>query len=122
MSTSELGLVAEELAASFLRLTGHEVLARRYVSRGSEIDIVARSAGRLVFVEVKFRRTSGHGLPREAVDARKRRRIALAARGFLAERGIVDCACRFDVIEVWLEPGGLVLGLRHIPGAFGLDW
>jgi len=122
MNTRALGRLAEDVAALFLTLSGHEVLARGYVFRGHEIDIVSRVGGRVVFVEVKFRRTRGRGLPREAVDARKRRRIAFAARGFLAERGLGDCACRFDVVELDLKPGGLTLEVRHVPGAFGLDW
>ena len=122
MHTRGLGSLAEDVASSYLKLTGHEVLARGYVFRGRELDIVARAGDRLLFVEVKFRRTAVCGLPREAVDARKRRRIAFAAQGFLAERRLTDRPCRFDVIEVTLEPGGLSLHVRHIPGAFGLDW
>lgn len=122
MHTRGLGSLAEGVASLYLKLTGHEVLARGYVFRGKEIDIVARAGERILFVEVKFRRTATCGLPREAVDARKRGRIAFAAQGFLAEKRLADQPCRFDVIEVTLEPGGLALHVRHIPGAFGLDW
>jgi putative endonuclease len=122
MHTRGLGSLAEDIAASYLTLMGHEVLARGYVFRGKELDIVAKAGDRLLFVEVKFRRTAACGLPREAVDARKRRRIAFAAQGFLSERRLGGCPCRFDVIEVTLEPGGLALHVCHIPGAFGLDW
>jgi len=117
-----LGTLAEDVASSYLKLTGREVLARGYVFRGKELDIVAREGDRVLFVEVKFRRTVVCGLPREAVDARKRRHIVFAAQGFLAERRLTARPCRFDVIEVMLEPGGLDLRVRHIPGAFGLDW
>ncbi|MBM3307825.1 MAG: YraN family protein [Candidatus Eisenbacteria bacterium] len=122
MHTRELGALAEDIAASYLRLTGHEVLARGYVFRGKELDIVARAGGRILFVEVKFRRTAARGLPREAVDARKVRHIVFAAQGFLAERRLGSPACRFDVVEVTIEPGGLALRVLHIPGAFGLNW
>jgi len=122
MHTRGLGSLAEDIASSYLKLTGREVLARGYVFRGKELDIVAREGDRVLFVEVKFRRTAACGLPREAVDARKRRHIVFAAQGFLAERGLGACACRFDVIEVTLEPGGLHLHVHHIPGAFGLNW
>jgi putative endonuclease len=122
MHTRGLGTLAEDVASSYLKLTGHDVLARGYAFRGKELDIVAKAGDRLLFVEVKFRRTTVCGLPREAVDARKRRRIVFAAQGFLAEKRLAGCPCRFDVIEVTLEPGGLELRVRHIPGAFGLDW
>jgi putative endonuclease len=71
---------------------------------------------------VKFRRTTARGLPREAVDARKMRHIVFAAQAYLAERGMGAAPCRFDVIEVTLAAGGLELLVRHIPGAFGLNW
>jgi putative endonuclease len=122
MHTRALGSLAEDVAASYLRITGHEVLARGYACRGRELDIVARAGERVVFVEVKFRRTDSRGLPREAVDARKMRHIAFAAQAYLAERRLGSPPCRFDVIEVTLEAGGLELRVRHIPGAFGLNW
>ena len=122
MNSRDLGALAEDIAASYLRLTGHEVLARGYVFRGKELDIVARSGGRILFVEVKFRRTTARGLPREAVDARKMRHIAFAAQGYLSERRLSAAPCRFDVVEIMLAPGGLALSVRHIPGAFGLNW
>jgi putative endonuclease len=122
MHTRALGSLAEDVAASYLMLTGHEVLARGYAFRGRELDIVARAGERLLFVEVKFRRTTARGLPREAVDARKMRHIVFAAQAYLAERGMGAAPCRFDVIEVTLAAGGLELLVRHIPGAFGLNW
>jgi putative endonuclease len=118
----ELGRLAESVAASFLRMRGYVILALNYRFRRKEIDIIARTGERIVFVEVKFRQSSRCGLPREAVDARKRRQIILAARGFLTERRLTSSRSRFDVVEIRLEDGGLTLKVEHIVGAFGVDW
>ncbi len=76
------GLFAEGLAALLLRLKGHRILARRYKTPVGEIDHVALKGKRLVFVEVKHRRSfeeAGFALP-----TRARRRIVRAAQYWLS--------------------------------------
>jgi putative endonuclease len=116
-----LGGLAEDIARAFLEMKGHSILATNYTFRRYEIDIVAEERGRVVFVEVKCRSGLGHGPPRQAVGAEKRRRIVRAAEAFLAERRMTDRATRFDVIEVRVERGGLALAVEHVVGAFGAD-
>ena len=121
MSTRQLGELAERVAAAFLQMKGYAILATNYTFHRHEIDIVARTDGRIVFVEVKCRSGRGYGLPREAVGREKMRRIVRAARGFLAEEDLNDRPSRFDVIEVRIERGGLSLVVEHLVGAFGVD-
>ena len=98
------GRRAERLAAWRLRLAGYRVLARRYRTPVGEIDLIARRGRRLVMVEVKARPTEA--LARQAVPERQRRRIAMAARRFLAANPRYrDHAVRFDVMAV--VPGRL---------------
>ena len=121
MSTRQLGELAERVAAAFLQMKGYAILATNYTFHRHEIDIVARTEGRIVFVEVKCRSGRGYGLPREAVGREKMRRIVRAARGFLAEHDLNDRPSRFDVVEVRIERGGLSLVVEHLVGAFGAD-
>ena len=67
--------------------------------------------------EVRFREESGHGLPEESVGPAKRRRIAAAARAYLATipRDSWNEA-RFDVAAV--DGGGSDPSIRYYPGAF----
>jgi putative endonuclease len=121
MSTKRIGQAAERIAAAFLELKGYRVLEANYRHHRREIDLVATCDGRIVFVEVKCRRAGSYGRPAEAVGVEKRRRIVQAARGYLSERKINARSCRFDVVEVSIERGGLSMVVEHIPGAFGAD-
>jgi putative endonuclease len=91
------GAAAEALAASFLQARGLEIVARNYRCRGGEIDLVARDGSTLVFVEVRLRRGSAFGGAAASITAAKRRRLAHAARHYLARLGR-EPPCRFDAI------------------------
>jgi len=121
MNRRELGTRAEDLAVSFLRLNGCEILARGYRHRRREIDIIAREGGRIVFVEVKFRRNARRGLPRESVGREKQEHIVSAARAYLAERGLRGSACRFDVVEIRLSADSRGAQILQLAGAFGAE-
>lgn len=95
-----LGKQGEDLACDELRRRGYAILDRRYRTRFGEIDIIAREAGDIVFVEVKARAGDEFGGAAAAVTAVKQRRIARMATDFLARRALVDQPCRFDVVTV----------------------
>jgi putative endonuclease len=76
------GVVAETIAALLLRLKGHRIVARRYKTPVGEIDLVALKGNRLVFVEVKRRRSMEAAA--WTLPARQRRRILRAAQYWLA--------------------------------------
>ena len=111
-----LGHIGEDCAAKFLETHGYEIVARNFRIRSAEIDIIARSDDVIIFVEVKARSNARHGLPAEAVTVRKQRKIIEAAGVFLQEN-FADCACRFDVVEVFMR-GELVEAINHIENAF----
>jgi putative endonuclease len=92
------GQRAETLCALVLMLKGYRVLARGFRVPSGEIDIVARRAGTVVFVEVKARAGAGG---REAITARQRRRVVRAAEAFLQRRpALATHGIRFDVMVV----------------------
>ena len=76
---SRLGRAGEELAAAHLSRLGYEVTARNFRTRSGEIDLVAVRGDDALLVEVKTRAGASHGLPVEALDARKRRAMAAAS-------------------------------------------
>jgi putative endonuclease len=79
---NRLGALAGRAAVMVLRLKGYHILAFRFRVRGGEIDIIARRASAIAFVEVKVRPTLDEA--RSAIGAVKRRRISRAARTWLA--------------------------------------
>lgn len=96
-----IGSRQEELAAAYLEQRGVRILERNYRSRQGEIDLIARDGDYLVFIEVKFRKDNRHGVPAEAVNARKQQRIRHTAAYYLYQsRYGDDVPCRFDVVAI----------------------
>jgi len=115
-SSVALGAAGEARAARHLIERGFRILARNLRSGGVEIDVIAARGGLVVFAEVKTRRSHRAGLPEEAVDARKQRRLVAGAAAWLREHPGVAQRIRFDVIVCEGEPGAL--RVRHLEAAF----
>lgn len=96
-SPRELGLEMETLACYYLEQQGYSVACRNFASKYGEIDIVALEGRTLVFVEVRYRRQGSLVGPEESLDARKKNKIRLAIRDFLASYNTVTS---YDGIRV----------------------
>ena len=113
----EFGHEAEATAERYLRRKGYRILGRNVRLSTGELDLVAETGGRVVFVEVKARRTSVHGGAVHAVDARKQAKLAGLAGQYLSQRKWSDRLCRFDVILCGSEDGDPAV-IEHIENAF----
>jgi putative endonuclease len=113
------GRLGERAARRHLRRRGLKFLVANYRSRRGEIDLVCRDGACLVFVEVKTRSSEAWTRPASAVNARKRRRLSLAAMDYLRLLGNPAVPLRFDIVEVLLCDGA-VREVRHLPNAFAL--
>lgn len=101
-----------ELAAElFLRAKGWRILARRRKTPLGEIDLVARRAKTIAFVEVKWRRRAEELA--FAIDEYRLRRVAAAAEAVAHEYALDGEDVRVDVIL--LAPGRLP---HHIVNAW----
>ncbi|WP_454815833.1 YraN family protein [Labrys neptuniae] len=110
-----VGLNAETKAAWVLRLKGYRLLARRFKVPGGEIDLIARRGGTLVFVEVKARADLVVAL--EAITPTQQRRIAAAARAWLARHpDQAQLTQRFDAVFVMPRRWP-----RHLENWFEMD-
>jgi putative endonuclease len=94
------GFDAEARAQAYLSRLGLVAVERNVRFRGGEIDLVMRDGEHWVFVEVRARRDARFGGAAASVDARKQRRIALAAQLYLLARFGQRAwpPCRFDVV------------------------
>lgn len=119
-----LGAAGERLAAAHLEARGLTLLARNYRTRQGELDLVAADDRYLVFCEVKTCLARGATAavdPLVWVGPRKRRRLRLMARDWLAARsdsGPRPPEMRFDAIGVTLDRAGSLVSLEHVEGAF----
>ncbi len=104
-----VGIAGEDAAFHDLRRKGYRIVARRWSSGDlpGDLDLVAWRKSQLCFVEVKTR-SSRDATPAEAaIDAYKRITLLRLARRYIR---LLRCetppAVRFDVISVYLNPGG----------------
>ena len=111
-----LGNFGEAAAVSFLQTSGFKILETNYRTKPAEIDIIAKDHGVLCFIEVKTRRSSAKGLPREAVTGPKQKKIIMGASIYLQKTKQLNSRVRFDVVEV-LEKNGR-LDIQLIKNAF----
>jgi len=95
-----LGDYGESLARRAYEQAGYAVLAQNWHGRAGEIDLVLERDGCVVVCEVKTRATERYGVPAEAVDWRKQRRLRTLAVEFLAERKPSCRTVRFDVVSI----------------------
>lgn len=113
MNKRSLGANKEKLAGACLEKKGYKILEYNYRCRIGEIDIVSKDGEVLCFVEVKYRSTKSYGLPEEAVDRRKQRKICQVSDCYCREKSLqANQPIRYDVVAI--------LGHRYkvIKGAF----
>jgi putative endonuclease len=112
----DTGKLGEELTVDLLQKLGFQILEINWRYRRLEVDIIAKDADTLVFVEVKTRSYDYFGRPEEFVTPAKERRLAEAAAAYMEKSGH-DWAMRFDVVAVLKEKNG-DFKLEHIRDAF----
>ncbi len=113
-----LGDSGERVAALFLEQRGYTILARNFRTRTGEMDLVARDADGLAFVEVRTRRGTALGAPEESLTPRKRARLLAVAQQFLERHDQwADCAWRIDFVAIQLGRRGEIERMEVIKGA-----
>jgi putative endonuclease len=112
-----LGHTGEQIAARELQARGLRIVASNYRCAAGEMDLIARSADELIFVEVKTRRGDKFGSPEEAVHPRKQQKLIEVAETYLQEHELDDVAWRIDVVAVEMDPRGKLLRVDVIENA-----
>lgn len=112
MSNFELGIWGERQAVRFLKKHKYKVIDVNYRCHIGEIDAVAMDGKYLVFIEVKTRASARYGLPAEAVDEVKQRKLLFLAQYYQKYKRLLNMPIRFDVVEILGEE------IRLIKGAF----
>jgi putative endonuclease len=116
----EIGELGEKMAAGFLQDEGYRVVALNFTTPigysrtgrplTGEIDIIAYDESSLpftlAFIEVKTRTKTEIAAPESAVDRRKQRRIARAARIYRRLLAVENEPYRYDVVSIVITPNG----------------
>ena len=81
------GQRAEQAAAEYLARLGYDIVDRNWRRKDCEIDIVARKANTIHFVEVKYRVDGYAGTGLDYIGPQKLRRMAHAADRWVQVHG-----------------------------------
>ncbi|HEY4502517.1 MAG TPA: YraN family protein [Candidatus Paceibacterota bacterium] len=110
MTTKEIGNLGEGIACRHLEGKGFTVIARNYLKKWGEIDIVAHETNRkLHFIEVKTvtretgdfpRAISSLHRPEDNVHPQKLKRMRRVIQSYLLEKRSELCDWQFDVVTV----------------------
>jgi putative endonuclease len=106
------GHASELIAALYLVLRGHRILAMRYRTKAGEIDIIARRRNLIRFVEVKARARTEDAV--FAVDVHTQNRIRNASLAWLARQSDgAELSYSYDIVAIrpWRWP-------VHLPDAY----
>lgn len=110
------GSNGEQLAISFLKENGYEILETGYRFKRAEIDIICKKDNFLIFTEVKTRKSYKFGYPESAVTPRKQMLYSDAANDYIHQiqwKGEL----RYDIISILMKYG-IVEEIHHIKDAF----
>jgi putative endonuclease len=97
------GKRGEDIAVSYLKARGYEILARNWHCRFGELDITAldkNNFGELAFIEVKYRSNSAFGEPYEAVTWFKYQKLLKTVQQFLDSHLCRRLRWRLDIISI----------------------
>ncbi len=105
----------EKQAVLFLKELNYAILETNWRYKKFEIDIIARIADVLVFVEVKTRASDEYGEPETAVSLKKQRFIIEAANQYIINKNL-DFEARFDIIGITFVNNKVKI--KHLNDAF----
>ena len=117
-SRIKVGKTGEALAIDHFKARGYEIREQNYRTRSGEIDLIVQREKRVVFVEVKTRRSSKFGVPQAAVTPAKQKQISKIALSYLQRHNLLDVPCQFDVVAIVLSWKFERVKLQHIENAF----
>jgi putative endonuclease len=119
MKKSQTGKRGEKLACEFLGHNGYHIVETNYRCPQGEIDIVARQADTLVFIEVRTKTSREYGGPEESITPVKVARLRnLAAIYGQSHQGLPESR-RIDVVAIQMNKNGQASRIEIIENAVG---
>jgi putative endonuclease len=103
-TAKQTGDRAEAMAVSWLEERGHQVFGRNLYTPYGKIEILARKDKRLIFVEIKTRKSARFGLPEEANTGLKIKQVVESAEYYIQEHPDLDEDWQINVIAIQHDP------------------
>ena len=111
---NKIGKFGEDVACVFLKKHGYKIVERNYLKKWGELDIVAKKAGKLCFVEVKTVLINRGFDPVEQMTHRKLSHLQNAINDYLAYYRVPpDQSYRLDYIGIIVDSANQVLKFDH---------
>ena len=81
---------------------GLKLIAKNYLARCGEIDLIMQDGATLVFFEIRYRADNQYMNALETIDSKKRTHIIHATQHYLqTHRDESEKICRFDVMIIF---------------------
>jgi putative endonuclease len=110
----DIGFEKEKEVVAHLKRLKYKILDINFKTRFGEIDIIAKQDDTIVFIEVKYRKSSFRGTPQESVTYSKQQKIIKSAIVYLKQNNIKK-NIRFDVVGVLDKDIELIKSAFFIP-------
>ncbi|OGP13731.1 MAG: YraN family protein [Deltaproteobacteria bacterium RIFCSPLOWO2_02_FULL_50_16] len=120
LSQLELGQQGEKWAEKHLKSKGIQIVEKNYRCPFGEIDLIGRDRERIIFVEVKTRRSEDYGGGEEAITPQKMEKMTRSALHYLQRYGRGGENPSFALVVVTCKEGKLYGKL--IEDAFDAAW
>lgn len=113
--SQRLGEWGEEIVKKYFIKKGYKILNSNYKNYFGEIDIIAKLKSKIIFIEVKTRTNRKFGLPEEAVNFIKQKKLIKTAEKYILENCLKN-EYQIDVVSVE-KCAGEKIKLRHFKNA-----
>ena len=114
-----IGRLGENIVKEYLEKKGYSIVDQNYKNKYAEIDLIARYKNNLVFVEVKTRIGEQFGIPEDAINRDKLRRLVRNAQVYMMRknydlpRGKAGMDFRIDAVCIVLDENRQPIRIDH---------
>jgi len=113
-----IGRLGENIAKEFLEKKGYIIIDQNYKNKYAEIDLICKveaihESPTLVFVEVKTRIGEQFGIPEDAINRNKVRRLVRNAQVYMMRKNYNDMDFRIDAMCIVLDENKQVKRIDH---------
>jgi len=108
-----IGHLGEDIAKEFLEKKGYSVIDQNYKNKYAEIDLITQHKDNLVFVEVKTRIGEQFGVPEDAINRDKIRRLIRNAQAYMAYNAKNYKSYRIDAMCIVLDENKKPIRIDH---------